>query len=146
MLAMMVTTLTIPLSKARTILSSVSLFHILLTTISITTTASGNFFFMKPSSWCLPFVPTHVDHLDHHLLAGYHDLPFYAVPSSRIYETQNAQTFDTLQPMYVHPLGKLATHDVLKTTHLTKTAPIFTFSLPCNCVLSNCAYFAFLPP
>jgi hypothetical protein len=24
-----------------------------------------------------------------------------------------------------HALGKLATHDVLKTTHLTKTAPIF---------------------
>ena len=41
-------------------------------------------------------------------------------------------------------LGKLATHDVLKTTHLTKTAPIFTFSLPCNSVLSNGAYFAFL--
>ena len=26
-----------------------------------------------------------------------------------------------------HSLGKLATHDALKTTHLTKTAPIFTF-------------------
>ena len=24
-------------------------------------------------------------------------------------------------------LGKLATHDMLKTTHLTKTAPILTF-------------------
>ena len=43
-------------------------------------------------------------------------------------------------------LGKLATHDVLKMTHLTKTAPIFTFSLPCNSVLSNGAYFAFLLP
>jgi len=43
-------------------------------------------------------------------------------------------------------LGKLATHDVLKTTHLTKTAPIFTFSQLCNCVLSNGAYFAFLLP
>ena len=43
-------------------------------------------------------------------------------------------------------LGKLATHDVLKTTHLTKTAPIFTFSLPCNSVLSNGAYFVFLLP
>jgi hypothetical protein len=29
----------------------------------------------------------------------------------------------------IHPLGKLATHDVLKTTHLTKTAPIFAFFL-----------------
>ncbi len=46
-------------------------------------------------------------------------------------------------PRYV---GKLATHDVLKTTHLTKTAPIFTFSQLCNSVLSNGAYFAFLLP
>jgi hypothetical protein len=29
--------------------------------------------------------------------------------------------------MQMLPLGKLATHDVLKTTHLTKMAPIFTF-------------------
>jgi hypothetical protein len=43
-------------------------------------------------------------------------------------------------------LGKLATHDVLKTTHLTKTAPIFAFSLPCNSVLSNCAYISYLLP
>jgi hypothetical protein len=35
---------------------------------------------------------------------------------------------------------------VLKMTHLTKTAPIFTFSLPSNSVLSNGAYFAFLLP
>ena len=34
----------------------------------------------------------------------------------------------------IFALGKLATHDVLKMTHLTKTAPIFTFSLPCNSV------------
>ena len=46
----------------------------------------------------------------------------------------------------LHSLGELVTHDVLKTTHLTKTAPIFTFSLPCNSVLTNGAYFAFLPP
>jgi len=43
-------------------------------------------------------------------------------------------------------LGKLATHNVLKTTHLTKTAPIFAFSLPCNSVLSNCAYISFFLP
>jgi hypothetical protein len=41
-------------------------------------------------------------------------------------------------------LGKFATLDVLKTTHLTKTAPIFAFSLPCNSALSNGAYFAFI--
>jgi len=39
-----------------------------------------------------------------------------------------------------HPVEKLATHDVLKPKHLTKTGPIFTFSLPCNSVLSNGAY------
>lgn len=43
-----------------------------------------------------------MDHVVRHLLAGYHDLPFYAVPSSCIYETHIAATFDTLQPMYVH--------------------------------------------
>ena len=46
----------------------------------------------------------------------------------------------------ISTLGKLATHDVLKTTHLTKTAPIYTFSQLCNSVLSNGAYFAFLLP
>ena len=30
-----------------------------------------------------------------------------------------------VQPGATTTLGKLATHDVLKTTHLTKTAPIF---------------------
>jgi hypothetical protein len=43
-------------------------------------------------------------------------------------------------------LGKLATHHVLKSTHLTKTALIFAFSLPCNSVLSNCAYISFFLP
>jgi len=43
-------------------------------------------------------------------------------------------------------LGKLATHNVLKSTHLTKTALIFAFSLPCNSVLSNCAYISFCLP
>ena len=46
----------------------------------------------------------------------------------------------------LYTLGKLATHDVLKTTHLTKTAHIFIFSLPCNSVLSTGAYFASLLP
>ncbi len=41
-------------------------------------------------------------------------------------------------------VGKLTTHDVLKTTHLMKTTPIFTFSLTVQQYLSNGAYFAFL--
>jgi len=51
---------------------------------------------------CSPYIPTHVDHVVNRLLAGYHNLPFYVVPSSRIYETTDASTYDTLQPMYVH--------------------------------------------
>ena len=49
-----------------------------------------------------PYIPSHIDHVVHRLLAGYHGLPFYVVPSSRIYETTNASTYDTLQPTYVH--------------------------------------------
>jgi len=49
-----------------------------------------------------PYIPTHVDHVVNRLLAGYHDLPFYVVPSSHIYDTNDASTYDTLQPMYVH--------------------------------------------
>ena len=45
-----------------------------------------------------------------------------------------------------HTLGKLVTHNVLKTAHLTKTAPNITVSLPCNSALSNGAYFASLLP
>ena len=60
---------------------------------------------------------------------------------SKVYTMDNFQ-----RALLSVPLGKLATHKVLKTTHLTKTKPIFTFSLPCNGVLSNGAYFVFLLP
>jgi hypothetical protein len=33
-------------------------------------------------------------------------------------------------------IGKTATHDMLKTTQVTKTAPIFAISLPCYSVLA----------
>ena len=66
----------------------------------------------------LPYIPTHVDNVINHLLAGYHGLPFYVVPSSRIYETPDASTYDTLQPMYMHREHAMKSPLLLKPTIL----------------------------
>jgi hypothetical protein len=43
-----------------------------------------------------------MDNVINNLLSGYHDLPFYAIPSARYYETRNIYAYDTLRPTYVH--------------------------------------------
>jgi len=50
----------------------------------------------------LPYIPSHMDNVINHLLAGYHDFPFYNIPRSRVYETQSPHTYDTLQRTYMH--------------------------------------------
>jgi hypothetical protein len=50
----------------------------------------------------LAFIPNHMDHVINNLLTGYHDLPFYTVPSACYYETRNVHAYDTMHPTYVH--------------------------------------------
>ena len=94
-----------------------------------------------------PYIPTHVDKVVHRLLAGYHGLPFYVVPFSRIYETTNASTYDTLQATYVvirlfSPTRNFgppccygrfhSQHHHYKHDPLTTTIYNFNYLLPCR--------------
>jgi hypothetical protein len=58
----------------------------------------------------LTLMPTHMDHVINRLLAGYQDLPLWAIPSSSTYATGNPDTYDTLNASYEHRAHPMIEH------------------------------------
>jgi hypothetical protein len=58
----------------------------------------------------LAFMPNHMDNVINRLLAGYQDLPLWAVPSSSTYATGDPDTYDTLNAEYKHRSHPMIEH------------------------------------